>query len=158
MNAIYKSSVPKKLTDKLNGEITIPEFIIIFKSVMDEKFDLLFWFSKKQSFKKKKKKKKKMAENLCQNSKEKWKAKENVLKDLPLPTPATVPPTPNEEKEFLQMSQEELDMEVHKIVMQQFSFARTLALALNDGKDNKKLEKLIIQESIKELEYLLRKK
>lgn len=99
-----------------------------------------------------------MAENLCQNSKEKWKAKENVLKDLPLPTPATVPPTPNEEKEFLQMSQEELDMEVHKIVMQQFSFARTLALALNDGKDNKKLEKLIIQESIKELEYLLRKK
>ena len=41
MNAIYKSSVPKKLTDKLNGEITIPEFII-FKSVMDEKFDLLF--------------------------------------------------------------------------------------------------------------------
>ena len=42
MNAIYKSSVPKKLTDKLNGEITIPEFIIIFKSVMDEKFDLLF--------------------------------------------------------------------------------------------------------------------
>lgn len=56
MNAIYKSSVPKKLTDKLNGEITIPEFIIIFKSVMDEKFDLLFWFSKKQSFKKKKKK------------------------------------------------------------------------------------------------------
>ena len=154
MNAIYKSSVPKKLTDKLNGEITIPEFII-FKSVMDEKFDLLFWFSKKQSLKKKKKK---MAENLCQNSKEKWKAKENVLKDLPLPTPATVPPTPNEEKEFLQMSQEELDMEVHKIVMQQFSFARTLALALNDGKDNKKLEKLIIQESIKELEYLLRKK
>lgn len=104
------------------------------------------------------KKKKKMAENLCQNSKEKWKAKENVLKDLPLPTPATVPPTPNEEKEFLQMSQEELDMEVHKIVMQQFSFARTLALALNDGKDNKKLEKLIIQESIKELEHLLRKK
>ena len=56
------------------------------------------------------------------------------------------------------MSQEELDMEVHKIAMQQFSFARTLALALNDGKDNKKLEKLIIQESIKELEYLLRKK
>ena len=59
MNAIYKSSVPKKLTDKLNGEITIPEFIIIFKSVMDEKFVLFFLFINKQYLKKKKKKKKK---------------------------------------------------------------------------------------------------
>ena len=42
MDMVSKLNIPKKLSDKLHGEITIPEFIVIFGSVMDENFDLLF--------------------------------------------------------------------------------------------------------------------
>ena len=44
MDAVSKSNIPKK---KLQGEITIPKFIVIFGSVMDENFDLLFSFTKR---------------------------------------------------------------------------------------------------------------
>ena len=46
----------------------------------------------------------------------------------------------------------------HKIVVQQFAFARVLACALSGGQNNRDLEKYIIQESIKELKFLLDKK
>lgn len=56
------------------------------------------------------------------------------------------------------MSEMELNNEAHKIVIQQFAFARTLARALNNGRNNKELEKFIIKESIKELKFVLKKK
>ena len=59
------------------------------------------------------------------------------------------------EKLFSQISQEELDEVTHKVAMSQFSFARALARVLNGGQDQKELKKIIIAESIKELEYLV---
>ena len=56
------------------------------------------------------------------------------------------------------MSEMEVNNEVHKIVIQQFAFAKTLARALNYGRNNKELEKFIIKESIKELKFVLKKK
>ena len=56
------------------------------------------------------------------------------------------------------MSEMEVNNEVHKIVIQQFAFAQTLARALNNGRNNKELEKFIIKESIKELKFVLKKK
>lgn len=56
------------------------------------------------------------------------------------------------------MSEMEVNNEVHKIVIQQFAFAKTLARALNNGRNNKELEKFIIKESIKELKFVLKKK
>ena len=56
------------------------------------------------------------------------------------------------------MSEMEVNNEVHKIVIQQFAFAKTLACALNNGRNNKELEKFIIKESIKELKFVLKKK
>lgn len=55
------------------------------------------------------------------------------------------------------MSQEELVDVTHKIVMQHFAFAHSLAHALNGGHNQKEMGKFIIKESIKELEYLLKK-
>ena len=56
------------------------------------------------------------------------------------------------------MSEMEVNNEVHKIVIQQFAFAKTLARALNNGRNNKELEKFIIKESIKELKFVLKNK
>lgn len=42
MDAVSQSNIPKKISDKLNDKIKIPEFMIIFEPVMDENFDLLF--------------------------------------------------------------------------------------------------------------------
>ena len=48
---LYLTRIYQK--NKLQGEITIPKFIVIFGSVMDENFDLLFSFTKRQFFQKK---------------------------------------------------------------------------------------------------------
>ena len=90
----------------------------------------------------------------------------DILKDLPPPPPP--PPTCStyqllshvwdEDKDFNQMSETELNDLTHKIFVQQFAFARVLACALSEGWNNRDLEKYIIQESIKELEFLLDKK
>ena len=50
----------------------------------------------------------------------------------------------------------ELNNSIYQIVMQMFGFARTLAHTINGGKDKKNIEKYIIAETIKELEYLLK--
>ena len=42
---LYLTRIYQK--NKLQGEITIPKFIVIFGSVMDENFDLLFSFTKR---------------------------------------------------------------------------------------------------------------
>ena len=63
-----------------------------------------------------------------------------------------------EDKDFNQMSETESNYLTHKIVVQQFAFTRVLACALSRGQSNRDLEKYIIQESIKELEFLLDKK
>ena len=41
--------------------------------------------------------------------------------------------------------------------MQMFGFARTLACTINGVKDQKNIEKYTVAETIKELEYLLKK-
>ena len=56
------------------------------------------------------------------------------------------------------MSQQELDDATQNIVVHQFALACTMASALNRGRDKKELEKYIMQESIKELEFFLKKK
>ena len=55
------------------------------------------------------------------------------------------------------MSQQELDDATQNIVGHQFALACTMASALNRGRDKKELEKYIMQESIKELEFFLKK-
>lgn len=55
------------------------------------------------------------------------------------------------------MTQEELGKLTHDIVQQQFSFTKTLTCTLNNGCNQKELKIFIIKESIKELEYLLKK-
>ena len=52
------------------------------------------------------------------------------------------------------MTEEELDKMIHDMVVSQFMFTRTLARALDGGQDQKELEKFIIAEFIKELEFL----
>ena len=56
------------------------------------------------------------------------------------------------------MSQQELDDATQNIVVHQFALACTMASALNRGRDKKELEKYIMQESIKELDFVLKKK
>ena len=56
------------------------------------------------------------------------------------------------------MSQQELDDATQNIVGHQFALACTMASALNRGRDKKELEKYIMQESIKELDFVLKKK
>ena len=56
------------------------------------------------------------------------------------------------------MSQQELDDATQNIVGHQFALACTMASALNRGRDKNELEKYIMQESIKELEFFLKKK
>ena len=53
------------------------------------------------------------------------------------------------------MSETELNDLTHKIVVQQFAFTRVLASALSGGRNNRDLEKYIIQDSMKEFEFLL---
>ena len=84
------------------------------------------------------------------------------LKEIQAPTPTqdqekkiddqTVPS--REEKLFNQMTEEELDKVIHDMVVSQFMFTRTLARALDGLQDQKELEKFIIAEFIKELEFL----
>ena len=50
------------------------------------------------------------------------------------------------------MSQEELEKETHKIIVSMLGFTRSLAKTISGVSDEKKLEKYIIQESIRELE------
>ena len=59
-----------------------------------------------------------------------------------------------EEKLFNQMTEEELDKVIHDMGVSQFMFTRTLAKALDGLQDQKELEKFIIAEFIKELEFL----
>ena len=56
------------------------------------------------------------------------------------------------------MSGTKLNDLTHKIIVQQFAFAHVLACALSVGRNNRSLEMYIIQESIKEPEFLLDKK
>ena len=86
---------------------------------------------------------------------------EHVLKEMPPPpTPSTWQPVSqwDDDKDFSQMSQQELDDATHKIIVQHFTFARTLARTLSGRCNQKELEKFIIQESIKELKFTLNKK
>ena len=53
------------------------------------------------------------------------------------------------------MGETELNDLTHKIVVQQFAFTRVLASALSGGWNNRDLEKYIIQNSMKEFEFLL---
>ena len=85
-----------------------------------------------------------------------------ILKEIQAPTPTqdqekkiddqTVPS--GEEKLFNQMTEEELDKMIHDMVVSQFMFTRTLARALDGLQDQKELEKFIIAEFIKKLEFL----
>ena len=87
---------------------------------------------------------------------------ERIKKSKPILKEMQPPPTPSplntqlssnpDERPFHQMLQEELDKETHEVVMSKFGFARTI----NGRKDEKQLERYI-EESIPELEYLLRK-
>ena len=52
------------------------------------------------------------------------------------------------------MTEEELDKVIHDMVVSQFMFTRALARALDEGQDQKELEKFIIAEFIKEFEFL----
>ena len=56
------------------------------------------------------------------------------------------------------MTEDEKDKTVHQNLMNQFMLARTLASSLNRGHRNQELERLIIEKSIKELNFLLEKK
>ena len=86
-----------------------------------------------------------------------------IFKEMPPAPPPTLFPSstqsssnPDNVQLYSQMSQEELDRETHKIVMSMFEFTRSLARAINRGRDEKELEKYIIQETIREVEYLLK--
>ena len=86
---------------------------------------------------------------------------EHILKEMPPPlTSSTWQPVSqwDDDKDFSQMSQLELDDATHKIIVQHFTFACTLARTLSRRCNQKELEKFIIQESIKELEFILNKK
>ena len=56
------------------------------------------------------------------------------------------------------MTEDEKDKAAYNIVMSQFMFARTLSCALSRGHRNQELERLIIDETIKELDFLVEKK
>ena len=90
-----------------------------------------------------------------------------LLKEMPPPT--VPPPTSHSSsnqcyhnndgmstKQFSQVIEEELDEETHKVVISMFSFARSLSRTINGGKDQKELEKFIINGTIKELEFHLK--
>ena len=62
------------------------------------------------------------------------------------------------EKPFDQMTEDEKDKPAHDIVMSQFMFAQTLSCALSRKHRNQELERLIIEETIKEHNFLLEKK
>ena len=91
---------------------------------------------------------------------------ERIKKSKPILKEMLPPPTPfplntqlssdPDERPFHQMLQEELDKETHEVVVSMFGFARTFARTINGRKDEKQLEKYI-EESIPELEYLLKK-
>ena len=91
---------------------------------------------------------------------------ERIKKSKPILKEMQPPPTPSPlntqlssnpvERPFHQILQEELDKETHEVVMSKSGFARTFARTINGRKDEKQLERYI-EESIPELEYLLRK-
>ena len=56
------------------------------------------------------------------------------------------------------MTEDEKDKPAHDIVMSQFMFAQTLSCALSRKHRNQELERLIIEETIKEHNFLLEKK
>lgn len=56
------------------------------------------------------------------------------------------------------MTEDEKDKTSHHNLMNQFMLALTLASSLNRGHRNQELERLIIEETIKELNFLLEKK
>ena len=64
----------------------------------------------------------------------------------------------NNNDDFKQMSKEEKDKLAHKIVMDQFLFAKTIASAFGGGQKNKEIVKFIMEESTKKLERYLGKK
>ena len=55
------------------------------------------------------------------------------------------------------MSKEDLEKTIHEIVIGQFLFAKTVARIYNNGPENKEMENFIIEETINELEFLLKK-
>ena len=63
----------------------------------------------------------------------------------------------NNNIEFSKMSKENLERTIHEIVMGQFLFAKTIALIYNNGPENKEMDKFIIEKTINELEFLLKK-
>ena len=76
-----------------------------------------------------------------------------------MPPPSSSQPLPDDDnKDLSEMSEQELDDVTHKVVVQMFAFARTLECTLNGGCDHKELQNHITEESIKELEFLLKKK
>ena len=76
-----------------------------------------------------------------------------------MPPPSSSQPLPDDDnKDLFEMSEQELDDVTHKVVVQMFAFAHTLACTLNGGYDQKELQNYITEESIKELEFLLKKK
>ena len=62
------------------------------------------------------------------------------------------------EKPFDQMTEDEKDKPAHDIVMCQFMFAQTLSCAISRKHRNQELERLIMEETIKEHNFLLEKK
>ena len=63
----------------------------------------------------------------------------------------------NNNIEFSKMSKEDLEKTIHEIVIGQFLFAKTVARIYNNGPENKEMENFIIEETINELEFLLKK-
>ena len=62
------------------------------------------------------------------------------------------------EKPFDQMTEDEKGKPAHDIVMCQFMFAQTLSCAISRKHRNQELERLIMEETIKEHNFLLEKK
>ena len=74
------------------------------------------------------------------------------------PTSSRQPLPDDDDKDLPEMLQQELDDATHKVVVQMFTFAHTLACVLNGRCDENELQNYIIEESIKELDFLLKKK
>ena len=89
--------------------------------------------------------------------KQRIESNKDILKEMP-PTFSSQPLPDDDDKDLPEMLQQELDDAIQKIVVQMFAFARTLACALNGRRDQNELQNYIIEESIKELEFLLKKK